>query len=255
RVSMRMVRKAKAVSLVVGGGLTAAGCLGLGLAALLAGREEDGRNVWFALLPAVVALIIGLNILTYDRRSKPSVLMRMQMADVLPGLLPVTVFASIMLSMPRLADPARPYLWVALLLVGSLAISVVPAERAVRPEIPKLRPGQYLDWLRRQNFGAGTLLFSIAVTAMYFTNPGRVSALTPLVVVLATAQAAVSVWRIIEHLTFAKSGVRLSGLQISWLRAIHVQQGHEAAVLELRTMCPKIGPADADSVIENLHRA
>ena len=48
--------------------------------------------------------------------------------------------------------------------------------------------------------------------------------------------------------------MRLSGLQISWLRVIHIRRGHEAAVRELRTMYPRIGPWYADAVIENLYR-
>jgi hypothetical protein len=90
-----------------------------------------------------------------------------------------------------------------------------------------------------------TLLQSVLFSTGFFM---------PLIVVLAAAQATVSVWHIIEHHRFAKIGVRLSGLQINWLRVIPIKRGHEAAVRELRTMYPKIGPMHADTVIENLHR-
>ncbi len=69
---------------------------------------------------------------------------------------------------PELTDPAQPYLWMAGLLLASAAVSVVPAVQAALLEIPPLRPGRYLDWLRWQNFGAGTLLHSILVPVMFF---------------------------------------------------------------------------------------
>jgi hypothetical protein len=76
-----------------------------------------------------------------------------------------------------------------------------------------------------------------------------------LIILLALAQATVSVWRIIEQRQFSKVAVRLSSLRINWLRVIHVSRGHEAAVKELHTMYPKIGPMQADVIIENLYRA
>ena len=103
-------------------------------------------------------------------------------------------------------------------------------------------------------FRRGTLLISFLFSALYFSYPLKSDAFAPLIVVLALAQATVSIWRIIEQRQVSKSGVHLSGLQISWLRVIHIRRGHEAAVRELRTMYPKIGPLQADSIIENLYR-
>jgi hypothetical protein len=140
------------------------------------------------------------------------------------------------------------------LLLAAAAVSVVPAKQAALLEIPPLRPGRYLDWLRWQNFGAGTLLLSILVPVMFLSYPLQSHAFAPLIVVLALAQATVSVWRIIEHRQLSKAGVHLSGLQISWLRVIHIKRGHEAAVKELRTMYPKISPLHAETIIENLYR-
>lgn len=251
---MRVVTKPKPVSLMAGGALGIAGCLAMWHAATLSMGPEDGRSIVFSFFFAVFALVRAVVILSWDRRSQPTALLRMQAADTLPGILPLAVFASTLLSVPELADPARPYLWMAGLVLGSAAISAAPAEQAARSEIPPLRPGRYLDWLRWQNFGASTLLLSIFFTVMFFTYPRRSDAFTPLIIVLALAQASVSVWRIIEHRQLAKAGVHLSGLQISWLRVIHIKRGHEAAVRELRTMYPKIGTLDADIIIENLYR-
>lgn len=216
--------------------------------------EAGGLGCPFSL--AIFALVRGVVILSWNRRSEPMVLMRVQAADALPGILPLAFFASSLLSMPvpELADPAQPYLWMAGLVLASAAISVAPAEEAALLEIPPLRPGRYLDWLRWQNFGAGTLLLSILIPVMYFSYPLQSYAFAPLIVVLALAQATVSVWRIIEHLQLSKTGVHLSGLQISWLRVIHIKRGHEAAVKELRTMYPKISPLHAGTIIENLYR-
>lgn len=253
---MRVVRNPKPVSVVVGGALVVSGCLAVWLAAILSAEQEDGRNILFSLFLAGFALIRGVVILLFwVRRSKPMALMRMQAADALPGILPLAVIASTFLSIPEFADPAGPYLWMAALLLGSAAISVVPAEQAALLETPRLRPGRFLDWLRWQNFGAGTLLLSILFSAMFFSSPMRPDSLTLLIVVLALAQAAVSVWRIMEHRQVSKAGVPLSGLQISWLRVIHIKRGHEAAVKELRMMYPKISPLHADTIIENLYRA
>ena len=131
----------------------------------------------------------------------------------------------------------------------------MPAEKAALSEAPALRSVGFLDWLRWQNFGAGTLLTSILFTAMHVASLPRLDALTPLIGLLALAQATVSVWRIIEHHQVSKSGVRLPGMRISWLRAIHVSRGHEAAAKELRAMYPKVSSMQADTIIENLHRA
>jgi hypothetical protein len=241
---------------MVGGALVVAGCLGIWHAAILSNGLESGRSIVLSFFLAIFALVRGVVILSWDRRSEPMVLVRMQAADALLGILPLAFFASSLLSMPvtELADPAQPYLWMACLLLASAAISVVPAEQAALLEIPPLRPGRYLDWLRWQNFGAGTLLFSILVPVMYFSYPLQSYAFAPLIVVLALAQATVSVWRIIEHHQLSKAGVHLSGLQISWLRVVHIKRGHEAAVKELRTMYPKISPLHAGTIIENLYR-
>ncbi|WP_214950113.1 hypothetical protein [Arthrobacter sp. ISL-69] len=204
---------------------------------------------------AGVALIQGGVILLWDRRSTPTTLMRPQAADAILGILPAAVFGSAIAALPEIRDPARPAFWVLGLLLCSMAIAVVPAEKALLSEIPPLRSVGFLDWIRSQNFGWGTLLLSILLTSMYFTFPLRVDAWTPVVVVLAFAQAAVSIWRIVEQHQFSKTGPRLSGMQIIWLRAIHVNQGHEAAVKELRAMYPKIGTARADALIENLYQA
>jgi hypothetical protein len=251
---MRVVRNAKRVSLVVGGSLVVAGCLCMWLAGAILAGPEDARPAAFAFFIAVPALIQGIILLSWDRRSEPMALMRMQASDVLLATLPVAVLLSVILWVPGVADPARPYLWMTALLLGSAAFSVVPADEAAHSEIPPLRPGGFLDWLRWQNFGAGTLLLSLFFTVMHLTAPSRSDAFTPLIVMLALVQAAVSVWRIMEHRQFAKAGLHLSGLQISWLRVIHIRRGHEAAVRELRTMYPKISSMHADTVIENLYR-
>jgi hypothetical protein len=251
---MRVVRNPRTVSVMVGGALVIVGCLAMWHAATLSMGPEDARSIGFSFFFAVFALIRGVVILAWHRRSKPMALMRIQAADALPAILPLAVLASTLLAVPELADPARPYLWMAGLLLGSAAISIAPAEQAALSEIPPLRPGRYLDWLRWQNFGAGTLLLSILFTVMFFSYPLQSDAIAPLIVVLALAQAAVSVWRIIEHHQLSKAGVPLSGLQISWLRVIHIKRGHEAAVKELRTMHPKISPLHADTIIENLYR-
>lgn len=224
----------------------------------LAGRglagSGDGSSILFASFFAIFALIQGVLLLSWNRRSKPTALMRVQAADVLPGVLPLVVFASTILSVPRIADLDPPLWWMAGLVLAGATVSVVPEEKAVLLEIPPLRRGRYLDWLRWQNFGAGTLGQSVLFAGMFFTSPRPPEVVTPLIVVLAAAQAAVSVWRMVEHRQFAKAGVHLSGLQVSWLRVINIRRGHEAAVRELRTMYPKIGPWHAETVIENLYR-
>ncbi|WP_144406280.1 hypothetical protein [Arthrobacter sp. SPG23] len=244
------------MAVIVGGALVVAGCLGIWHAAIISNGLESGRRIGLSFFLAIFALVRGVVILSWNRRTEPMVLMRVQAADALLGILPLAFFASSLLSMPvpELADPAQPYLWMAGLVLASAAFSVVPAEEAALLEIPPLRPGRYLDWLRWQNFGAGTLLFSVLVPVMYFSYPLQSYAFAPLIVVLALAQATVSVWRIIEHRQLSKAGVHLSGLQISWLRVIHIKRGHEAAVKELRTMYPKISPLQAGTIIENLYR-
>jgi len=253
---MRVVSKPKRVSVMVGGALVIAGCLGIWHAAVLSNGPGNGRSIVMSFFLAIFALVRGVVILSWNHRSEPMVLMRMQAADAFQGILPLAFFASSLLSMPvpELADPAQPFLWMAGLLLASAAISAAPAEQAALLEIPPLRPGRYLDWLRWQNFGAGTLLLSILLTAMFFSYPLQSYAFAPLIVVLALAQATVSVWRIIEHRQLSKAGVHLSGLQISWLRVIHIKRGHEAAVKELRMMYPKISPLHAETIIENLYR-
>ncbi|WP_284983079.1 hypothetical protein [Arthrobacter sp. efr-133-TYG-118] len=252
---MRVVRNAKPVSIVAGSALLVEGCAGMWLAATAPAGPENGRIVLFSFFYAVVALIWGVVMLSWRLWSKPMVLVRAQVADAFPLVLPIAVFVSGFLSVPEIADPFRPYLWMGCLLLGSVAISVATPENATLSEVPPLRPGHFLDWLRWQNFGAGSLWVSIFFTASFFLDSRQSGVFTPLIIVLALAQATVSVWRIIEHRQFSKVGVRLSGLQINWLRVIHVSRGHEAAVKELRTMYPKIGPALADTTIENLYRA
>lgn len=252
---MRVIRNAKPVSVVAGGTLMLAGCLGIWLAATATAGPENGRIVLFSFFFAVFALIRGVVLLSWNRRSEPMALMRAQAADALPAILPLAVGLSAFLALPSIVDPARPYLWMTGFALGSALISVAPAEKTALLEIPPLRPGRFLDWLRWQNFGATTLWLAVLYTAMFFNYPLQLRTLAPLIVVLALTQASVSVWRIVEHRQFSKAGVRLSGLQISWLRVIHVSRGHEEAVKELRTMYPKIGPMHADSIIENLYRA
>ncbi|BAS16447.1 hypothetical protein AHiyo8_47500 [Arthrobacter sp. Hiyo8] len=252
---MRVIRNAKPVSIVAGSTLLLEGCAGMWLAATAPAGPENGRIVLLSFFDAVVALIWGVVILSWPFWSKQMVLVRVQPADAIPVILPLSVFLSVFLSLPWIADLSRPYLWMGGLLLASTAVSVLPAEKAALAEIPPLRRGAFLDWLRWQNFGAGSLWVSGFFTATFFLDSRRLDAFTPLIIVLALAQAIVSVWRIIEQRRFSKVGLRLSGLQINWLRVIHVSRGHEAAVKELRTMYPKIGPTQADIVIENLYRA
>lgn len=252
---MRVVRNAKPVSVAVGGSLVVVGCLGVWLGAMLQAEQDRPRSAVFTVLFAAGAVIQGVVILSWDHRSKPMALMRAQAADALPGILPVAMFGSAILAVPEFSDPANPSLWLVGLFLASVAISVVPAEKAALSEIPSLRSVGFLDWLRWQDFGAVTLLLSISFTAMYFSSPLQFDPFTPLIVVLAIAQATVSVWRIVEHRQVSKAGVRLSGMQISWLRAIHISRGHEAAAREVRAIYPKISAMQADTIIENLYRA
>ncbi|MFF2296895.1 hypothetical protein [Arthrobacter sp. NPDC058127] len=252
---MRVIRNAKAISIVAGSALVLEGCAGMWLAAAAPPGPENGRIVLLSFLYAVGALILGVVMLTWRYWSKPMVLVRAQVADAFPLILPIAVLVPGLLSVPEIADPARPYLWLGGLLLASTVISIATPENATLREIPPLRTGHFLDWLRWQNFGAGSLGASFLFTAAFFFDSHQHGDFTPLIIVLALAQATVSVWRIIEHRQFSKIGVRLSGLQINWLRVIHVSRGHEAAVKELRTMYPKIGPTLADTTIENLYRA
>ena len=253
---MRVVRKAEQVSVVAGGAAVFGGSLGVWLAATVQAGHGDVRLIVFTVLFSAAAVIQGFLILSWNRRSKPMVLMRAQPSDALPGILPLAVAWPAVMSLPNAADPANPALWMAGLFLASAAVSVVPAEKAALSEVPPLRTVGFLNWLRWQDFGAGTLLLSIFLTAAYFSSyPPQFDGLTPLVVVLALAQATVSVWRIIEHDQFSKSGMRLSGLQISWLRVIHVNRGHEAAAKEVRAMYPRMSSMQADTIIENLYRA
>ncbi|MFC9352336.1 hypothetical protein [Arthrobacter sp. NPDC057013] len=239
--------------MVVGGALLVTGGFGFWLAALPS-VAADAKAVAFTFFFGAVAVVHGGVILSWRLRSRDRVLMRMQLADILPGILPLVMFASEFLAVPALASPARPYMWMAGLLLASAGITVMAAEKVAPSEIPPLRRGRYRDWLRWQAFGLGTLLLSLVIPAMFFSYPSAPGAAAPLIVGLALAQSAVSIWRIIEQRQVSKAGVRLSGLQISWLRVIHIRRGHEAAVRELRTMYPKIGPLYADAVIENLYR-
>lgn len=113
----------------------------------------------------------------------------------------------------------------------------------------------FLDWIRSQNFGVGSLLIAIWFTVLYLTTPLRAEAWTFLIFTLALAQAMVSICRVAEQHQMSKRGLRLAGMQVVWLRAIHVNQGHGAAVKELRIMYPKIGATHAERVIENLYQA
>ena len=252
---MRAIRKATPVAAAVGGILVVVGCAGVWLAIVLQAGQENPRLIAFTVLFAAVAVIQGVLILSWDWRSRPMVLMRAQAADLLPLILPVVVMGSVILSVPEFADPSNPYVWFAGLILASIAISVVPAEKAALSEVPPLRSVGFLDWLRWQDFGAGTLLASILFAGTHVASALRFDALTLLIVVLAFAQAAVSVWRIVKHHQVSRSGVRLPQMRISWLRAIHVSRGHEAAAKELRAMYPKVSSMQADTIIENLHRA
>jgi hypothetical protein len=86
---MRVVRNAKTVSVVAGGVLVVAGCLGVWLAAKLQAGQEGARVIVFTVLFAAAAVIQGVVILSWDRRSKPMALMRAQAADTLPVILPL----------------------------------------------------------------------------------------------------------------------------------------------------------------------
>jgi nitrate reductase gamma subunit len=251
---MRVIRNAKRVSVLGGGVVVVAASFGLWRAAMLLNENENGRVAAFTAGFAAMAFIQGCVILFWDRRSAPSVLMRPQPADALLAILPAAVIGSVFAAVPELRDPASPPFWLLVLFLGSLVISVKPAESALLSEVPPRDSMSFLDWVRSQNFGIGTLLITIWFTGLYLTTPLRVDAWTLVVITLALAQGAVSIWRIVEQHQMSRRGLRLSGTQIIWLRALHVNQGHEAAVKELRAMYPKIGTTHAERVIENLYQ-
>ncbi|UKA57954.1 hypothetical protein [Arthrobacter sp. FW306-2-2C-D06B] len=212
---MRAIRNAKPVSIVAGSTLILEGCVGMWLAATAPAGPGNDKIVLLSFFYGAVALIWGVVILSWRFWSKPMVLMRRQVVDVLPAILPLAVVSLPLLSGRGFSDPANPSLWMGGLLLASAAISVVPAEKAALLEIPPLRPGHFLDWLRWQNFGASSLWVSGFFTATYFFDSRRLDAFTPLIIMLALAQATVSVWRIIEQRQFSKVAVRLSNLQIN----------------------------------------
>jgi hypothetical protein len=72
---MRVDRNAKTVSVVAGGVRVVAGCLGVWLAAKLQAGQEGARVIVFTVLFAAAAVIQGVVILSWDRRSKPMALM------------------------------------------------------------------------------------------------------------------------------------------------------------------------------------
>ncbi|MFB9818600.1 hypothetical protein [Arthrobacter ramosus] len=170
---MRVIRNAKPVSIVAGSTLVLEGCVGMWLAATAPAGPENGRIVLLSFFFAVVALIWGVVILSWRFWSKPMVLVRAQAADAIPVIWPLAVVSSPLLSAPGFSDPANPSLWMGGLLLASVAISVVPAEKAALLDIPPLRPGHFLDWLRWQNFGAGSLWVSGFFTATYFLDSRR----------------------------------------------------------------------------------
>ena len=119
--------------------------------------------------------------------------MRPQAADAILAILPAAVIGSLFVSLPEIRDPARPPFWSLLLFLGSMALSVRPAENALLSEDPRMGSVGFPDWVRSQNFEVGSLLVAMLFTGMYVTSPLRVDALTPLIIVLALAQGAVSI--------------------------------------------------------------
>ena len=251
---MRVVRNAKRVSVIGGGVVVVAAGFGLWRAAMLLNEHESARVAAFTAGFAAMAFIQGCVILFWDRRSTPTALMRPQAADAVLAILPAAVIGSLVVSLPEVRDFARPPFWLLLLFLGSMVLSVRPAENALLSEVPRMGSVGFPDWMRSQNFGVGSLLVAMLFTGMYFTSPMRVDAFTPLIIMLALAQGAVSIWRMVEQHRISKAGPLLSGMQIIWLRANHVNQGHAAAVKELRAMYPKISTTHAERLIENLYR-
>lgn len=251
---MRVIRNAKRVSVLGGGIVIVASGLGLWRTAALLNQQQIGRVTALTGMFAAWLFIQGCVILLWDRRSTPTVLMRPQPADALWAILPAAAFGSLLAPLPEARDPANLPFWLLILAVGSMTLSVKPAESAPLSEIPPLRSMGFLDWVRIQNFGTGSLFIAVWFTVMYLTSALRTDAWTPLVVTVALVQGAVSIWRMVEQHQMSKAGLRLSGMQITWLRAMHVNQGEGAAVKELRLMYPKIGTTYAERVIENLYR-
>lgn len=251
---MRVIRNAKRVSVIGGGLLVIAGGLGLWRTAALLNEPEPGRVAAVTGMLAVVAFIRGFVILFWDRRSSPSALMRAQAADALGAIFPVVVVVSLVVALPEIRDPTGPAPWLFILVLASATIVVKPAKTASLLEIPPLRSMNFLDWVRIQNFGTGTFFVAVWFSVLYLISPLSVDTWTPLVIMTALAQAGISIWRMLEQHHVGKTGPRLTGMQIIWLRAIHVNQGHAPAVRELRMMQPKIGTAHAERVIENLYR-
>ncbi|CAM3229367.1 hypothetical protein PSET11_00902 [Arthrobacter ulcerisalmonis] len=141
------------------------------------------------------------------------------------------------------------------LVLGSTVLSVQPADRARLLEIPRLGSVSFPDWVRSMEFGLSTLVLAILFMTTYFISPFRNDVLTPVIAVLALVYVSLSIWRIVEKYQVSKAGPSLSQMQIIWLRAIHVNQGHEAAIKELRSINPKMGTTQAERVVENLYRA
>lgn len=252
---MREVRHAKRVSVIAGGAIVLAASLGLWRTAVLAGEQEGGMVAALTAAFASLAFFRGCLILSWNARAARTVLMRAQPADAVAVFLPVGMLATTILGHPELRDPGSSPIWALALLLGSTVLSVQPAETALLSEVPRLGSVSFLDWLRSMDFGFVTLVAAILSLAIYFLAPLRNDALTWLITVLTLAYASLSIWRIVEKYQVSKAGPRLSQMQIIWLRAIHVNQGHEAAIKELRSINPKMGTTQAERVVENLYRA
>lgn len=250
---MRVIRHAKRVSVVWGGLVVIAGGFGLWRAAVLLNEPEPGRVAALTGIFAAVAFIQGFIILLWDRRSTPSALVRPQAADALVAVLPVVVIVPSLAALPEVRDPAGSPFWLLILALGSMTVSVMPARTAHVSEIPPLRSMKFLDWVRIQNFGAGTLFIAVWCVVLYLVSPPGVDTWLPLVITVAAAQAGVSMWRMVEQHHLSRTGLRLRATQVIWLRAVHTNLGHSAAVRELRLMYPKIGTAHAERVIEGLY--
>ncbi|MFF1880199.1 hypothetical protein ACFVVC_01855 [Pseudarthrobacter sp. NPDC058196] len=251
---MRVIRNAKRVSVLGGGVVVVAAGIGLWRAAVLLNGNSHSRAAGLTFVFASAAFIQGCVILLWDRRSTPSALMRPQAADALMAIFPLTVAGAFFLPLPEVRDPASPPFWLLLLALCSMTLSVKPADSAPLSEIPPLHSMNFVDWIRIQNFGARTLVITIWLTVLYLSSSLRVDTWTPLVIAVAIVHAAVSIWRLVEQHQMSKTGLQLSGMQIIWLRAVHVSQGQAAAIKEFRVMYPKIGITQAERVIENLYR-
>src|SRR5688572_25541184 len=95
---MRVVSKPKRVSVMVGGALVIVGCLGIWHSAILSNGPGNGRGIVLSFFLAIFALVRGVVILFWNHRSETMVLMRMQAAVALLGILPLAFFGSILLS-------------------------------------------------------------------------------------------------------------------------------------------------------------